>query len=92
MTDVVQVEFIRAASFIIPSVLSAFAAWKSSQAAHRASEAATKAAGVEVKMDGLLDARVGAARDIGHLEGKAAGVEQEREAQQVEKDSARNRK
>jgi hypothetical protein len=34
---------------------------------------------VETKMDGLLDSRVKAAGDLGHAEGKAAGVNEERD-------------
>ena len=34
---------------------------------------------VETKMDGLLDARVEAAGDLGHAKGKAEGVTEERD-------------
>jgi hypothetical protein len=79
MTDAIQAEYIRAFAFIIPSVLSAVAAFNASRAAKVARVAAEKAAIVEVKMDGLLDARVKAAGDLGHAEGKAAGVTEERD-------------
>ena len=72
MSDEITIELIRAAAAIMPTAAAIYAAMMAARAANTSTSTAKK-------MDGLLDARVQAATDLGHAEGKAAGVTEERD-------------
>jgi len=79
MTDAVAVELIKAVSAIATPVIAALGGYWALKAAKTTKETREVVGGIAVKVDGLLDARVKAAGDLGTAEGHAAGVQQERD-------------
>lgn len=69
MTEGVETELIRASAIILPSLLSAYAAYKAHAAANTTAETRGIVSGVATKIDGVLDARVKAATAEGHEAG-----------------------
>jgi len=80
VTDAVQIELIRAAALLIPSALSAYSAYRSHLAEKTTADTKVEMGKVRQSMDGLLDARVKAAKDLGTMEGHEAGVKEEKDA------------
>jgi hypothetical protein len=78
MTEAVQIALIHAVEMIIPSAISAWAAIASVRAARSAKEAKDAAGEVKHAMNSLLDKRVDEAHSLGNAEGKAIGIQEER--------------